>query len=234
VNVLVVDDEAPARRRLVRMLREVPDVVVSGEAENGASALEAIERLRPDLLLLDIEMPELDGLALATRSVPPVIFVTAHERHAIPAFEVDAVDYLLKPVRQERLVQALEKAARRIGVSALAAESNSPAARIVTFDRGTTRIFDARKLTRLWSSEKYTVFFADGAERLTVETLSTLEKRLAPFGFIRVHRGELIRASAVRSLQTRAGVLEVELEDGQTARVSRRSVATLKAQLDLG
>jgi DNA-binding LytR/AlgR family response regulator len=234
VNVLVVDDEAPARRRLVRMLREVPDVIVSGEAESGASALEAIERLRPDLLLLDIEMPELDGLALATRSVPPVIFVTAHERHAIPAFEVDAVDYLLKPVRQERLVQALEKAARRIGVSTLAAESDPPAARIVTFDRGTTRMFDARKLTRLWSSEKYTVFFADGAERLTAETLSTLEKRLAPFGFIRVHRGELIRASAVRSLQTRRGVLEAELEDGQIARVSRRSVAALKAQLDLG
>jgi DNA-binding LytR/AlgR family response regulator len=234
VNVLVVDDEAPARRRLVRMLHEVPDVVVSGEAACGASALEAIERLKPDLLLLDIEMPELDGLALATRSVPPVIFVTAHERHAIPAFEVDAVDYLLKPVRQERLVQALEKAARRIGASGRAAEANPPAARIVTFDRGTTRIFDARKLTRLWSSEKYTVFFADGAERLTAETLSTLEKRLAPFGFLRVHRGELIRASAVRSLQTRAGVLEVELEDGQVARVSRRSVGALKAQLDLG
>ena len=234
MNVLVVDDEAPARRRLVRMLREVPDVVVSGEAESGASALEAIERLRPDLLLLDIEMPELDGLALATRSVPPVIFVTAHERHAIPAFEVDAVDYLLKPVRQQRLIQALEKAARRIGGSALAAESNPPAARIVTFDRGATRMFDARKLTRLWSSEKYTVFFADGAERLTAETLSMLEKRLAPFGFIRVHRGELIRASAVRSLQTRGGVLEVELEDGQIARVSRRLVAALKAQLDLG
>jgi DNA-binding LytR/AlgR family response regulator len=234
VNVLVVDDEAPARRRLVRMLREIPDVVVSGEAESGASALEAIESLRPDLLLLDIEMPELDGLALAAHSVPPVIFVTAHERHAIPAFEVDAVDYLLKPVRQQRLVQALEKAARRIGASARAAESNPPAARIVTFDRGTTRMFDARKLTRLWSSEKYTVFFADGAERLTAETLSTLEKRLAPFGFIRVHRGELIRASAVRSLQTCRGVLEAELEDGQIARVSRRSLAALKAQLDLG
>ena len=234
MNVLVVDDEAPARRRLLRMLREVPNVVVSGEAASGASAIEAIERLRPDVLLLDIEMPEIDGLTLAGGSVPPVIFVTAHERHAVPAFEVDAVDYLLKPVRHERLVQALEKAARRIGaISAGVAETDAGPARIVTFDRGTTRIFDARKLTRLWSCDKYTVFLAGGAERLTAETLSTLEKRLAPFGFVRVHRAELIRLSAVRSLGARDGILEVELEDGQFARVSRRSVASLKAQLGL-
>jgi DNA-binding LytR/AlgR family response regulator len=234
VNVLVVDDEAPARRRLIRMLREVPDVIVSGEAACGASALEAISRLNPDVLLLDIEMPELDGLALAARSVPPIIFVTAHERHALPAFEVDAVDYLLKPVRQERLVQALQKAARRLGAAALTTESCPAAARITTFDRGTTRIFDARTLTRLWSSEKYTVFLDGGTERLTAETLSTLEKRLAPFGFLRVHRAELIRVSAVRSLRTRDGIVEVELDDGQTARVSRRSVAGLRAQLGLG
>jgi DNA-binding LytR/AlgR family response regulator len=234
MNVLVVDDEAPARRRLVRMLRDVPDVVVSGEAACGASALEAIEKLNPDVLLLDIEMPELDGLALAARSVPPIIFVTAHERHAAVAFEVDAVDYLLKPVRQERLVQALQKAARRLGAAAPPAEPNSAAARIVTFDRGTTRIFDARTLTRLWSSEKYTVFLDNGRERLTGETLSTLEKRLAPFGFVRVHRAELIRVSAVRSLRMRDGVLEAELCDGQIVRVSRRSAASLRAQLGLG
>jgi DNA-binding LytR/AlgR family response regulator len=234
VNVLIVDDEAPARRRLARMLSEVPGIVVAGEAFCGASALDAIERLHPDVVLLDIEMPELDGLSLASRAVPPVIFVTAHERHAPAAFDVDAIDYLLKPVRRERLIQALDKAARRIGAGpAQAADEDGGPARIVTFDRGTTRIFDARRLTRFWASDKYTVFLAGGVERLTAETLSTLEKRLAPFGFVRVHRAELIRASAVRSLGTRDGVLLAELEDGQIARVSRRSLAGLKVQLSL-
>jgi DNA-binding LytR/AlgR family response regulator len=235
VRILVVDDEAPARARLIRLLEGVPDAVVVGEAATGRDALTAIDALAPDLLLLDVEMPEMDGLRVAAECLPPVIFVTAHDRHAVPAFDVDAVDYLLKPVRRERLVQALERAARRLpgpgGGATAMGDGTIP--RIVAMDRGTTRIFDARKLTRLWASEKYTVFVAEGEERLTAEPLSTLETRLGPHGFVRVHRGELVRLSAVRGLRSENGTVEIELEDGQLARVSRRSVSMLKAELGL-
>jgi DNA-binding LytR/AlgR family response regulator len=232
VRILVVDDEAPARSRLVRLLDEVPGTSVVGEASTGREALAAIETLKPDVVLLDVEMPELDGLRVAAQALPPVIFVTAYDRHAVPAFEVDAVDFLLKPVRRERLAQALERAARRL-VSAPAGAGDGTMPRIVAVDRGATRIFDARRLTRFWASEKYTLFVADGAECLTVESLAALESRLAPHGFVRVHRGELVRLSAVRGLRYQDGNVEAELEDGQVARVSRRSVATLKAELGI-
>jgi DNA-binding LytR/AlgR family response regulator len=227
-----VDDEAPARSRLVRLLEGVPGTSVVGEASTGREALAAIDTLKPDVVLLDVEMPELDGIRVAAEVLPPVIFVTAYDRHAVPAFEVDAADFLLKPVRRERLLQALERAARRLP-SAPAAGSDLGVPRIVAVDRGTTKIFDARRLTRFWSSEKYTLFLADGAECLTVESLSTLESRLAPHGFVRVHRGELVRLSAVRGLRYQDGSVEAELEDGQIARVSRRSVSTLKAELGI-
>ena len=237
MKVLVVDDEPPARSRLIRLLQEIDDVLVVGEAGNGTEALAAIDALSPDVVLLDVEMPELDGIQVAARTsrVPAVIFVTAYDRHAVPAFEVDAADYLLKPVRRERLLQALERAARRLPATPrdAASRADAEAPRIVAFDRGTTRLFDARAVTRFWASEKYTVFVGDGEERLTAEPLSTLETRLAPHGFVRVHRGELVRLSAVRGLRQHDGIVEVELEDGQVARVSRRSVTTLKTELGL-
>lgn len=240
MRVLVVDDEEPARRRLLRLLAEIPGIEIAGEAENGTEALRACEELLPELLLLDIRMPELDGLALAARwegGLPPVIFVTAFDEHAVRAFEVGAIDYLMKPVRKERLEAALERARKRMVPAADSFKALAPrepdAPRIVTHEPGNVRIFDARSLTRLWSSEKYTVFIADGKEQLTAEPLSALETRLAPFGFLRVHRAELIRLSAVRALKSEAGIVEVELEDGQLARVSRRSIAALKTQLGL-
>lgn len=232
MRILVVDDEAPARSRLVRLLQDVPGAAIAGEASTGREALAAIEALKPDVVLLDVEMPELDGLRVAAAVLPPVIFVTAYDRHAVPAFDVDAVDFLLKPVRRERLLQALERAERRLALASTPA-GDGAIPRVVAEGRGTTKIFDARKLTRFWASEKYTVFVADGAECLTTEPLSTLETRLSPHGFVRIHRGELVRLSAVRGLRYHEGVMEAELEDGQVARVSRRSVATLKAELGL-
>jgi DNA-binding LytR/AlgR family response regulator len=238
MRILVVDDEAPARKRLLRMLGSVPHVEVVGEASTGALAVAAVRAQRPDLMLLDIQMPELDGMSLVSRGLgaPLVIFVTAHDQHAVAAFEVDAVDYLLKPVRQERLMQALERARQRLEQTPRASEAPadaSPTPHVVTFERGATRLFDARSLTRFWASDKYTVFIGDGEERLTAEPLSALARRLAPHGFARVHRAEVVRLSAVRALRSAAGVLQIELEDGQVARVSRRSIATLRAQLRL-
>lgn len=244
MKVVVVDDEAPARRRLIRMLAEVGSVEVVGEAATGLDALAVVERTRPDLLLLDIHMPGIDGLSLAARyaHLPPVIFVTAYDEHAVQAFEVHAVDYLLKPVRPERLAQAILRARARAlargspaaqaaeGFEALALPAE-PAPRVVTYEREVVRFFDARAVTRFRAESKYTAFRAEGAEHLTEEPLSALEARLAPHGFLRVHRAELVRLSAVRALRVEEGLHTVELEDGQTAVVSRRLAAAVKQAL---
>jgi DNA-binding LytR/AlgR family response regulator len=251
VKVLIVDDEAPARRRMARLLEEVGQALeeaaratlgpieVAGEAASGEEALAAIGRARPDLLLLDIEMPELDGMALAARYVdlPPLIFVTAHDQHAVRAFDLHAVDYLLKPVRPERLLRALLRAAARPtparqGFAALPpAVGGGAAARVVTQHRGAIRLFDACTVSRFWASSKYTLFLADGEEQVTEEPLAALEQRLAPLGFMRVHRGELIRVSALRALVLDDGRHWARLEDGQVAAVSRRLVRLLKEKL---
>lgn len=111
MRVLLVDDEPPALCRLARMLKRFPDVEVVGEAADGVAELEAIRTLRPDLVLLDVRMPRMDGLAVAAAgdALPPIVFTTAHDEHAVSAFDVSAVDYLLKPVTEERLRRALEK-----------------------------------------------------------------------------------------------------------------------------
>jgi DNA-binding LytR/AlgR family response regulator len=241
VRALVVDDEAPARRRLARQLAEL-GVEVCGEAEDGEGALRAARQLVPDVLFLDVRMPGLDGLSLAQRyaGLPPIVFCTAYDEFAVRAFEVNAVDYLLKPVRPERLAAAVEKVrARAEGAGASPGQGAALAGltpgntRVVSAARGEVRFFDAGTVTRFWASEKYTLFLADGQEQLTEESLADLEARLGGLGFVRVHRGELVRASAVKALRSEAGGHEVELADGQVARVSRRSVESLRQALAL-
>ena len=236
----MVDDELPARRRLVRMLEQLPGVEVAGQAGDGLAALAVVADARPDLILLDINMPGLDGLALAARHahLPPVVFVTAHDEHAVRAFELNAVDYLLKPVRPERLAVALQRAeARRLpapdGFAALGIDPRTAGPRVVTHERGVVRLFDARDITRFSAADKYTAFRVGGEEHLTEEPLSQLEERLAPHGFVRIHRGELVAAAAVRSLDVADGAHRVHLSDGQVARVSRRLVTTLRKQLGI-
>lgn len=245
MRVLIVDDEAPARRRLLRQLSALEGITIVGEAEDGLDAFAKAQRLTPDLVLLDIDMPALDGLTLASRAheLPPVVFVTAHAEHAIRAFELHAVDYLLKPVRPERLEQALERAririashrsmslAERAALDQIAPSTSSY--RIVSANRRTAKIFDARELTRLWSRDKYTAFIADGEEQLCEESLNALELRLATHGFVRVHRAELVNLRRVRALHHSADGAELELDDGQRALVSRRALAAVKVALGL-
>ncbi|WNG30588.1 response regulator transcription factor [Cystobacter fuscus] len=242
MRVLIVDDEEPARRRLSRLLSGLPDVEVVGDAGDGEEALRRVEELRPDLLLLDVRMPGMDGLALAQRyrELPPLIFVTAHDDYAVRAFEAHAVDYLLKPVRPERLADALERARGRLLAKQAAVsrvlEAVAPvdsSCRIVTVSQGVFHFFDARSISRFWSSDKYTLFLAQQREQCTEESLTQLEERLRSHGFLRVHRGELIQLTHVKAVYSRNGELEVELQDGQLARVSRRSASTLKAALGM-
>lgn len=244
MRVLVVDDEPLARSRLLRMLEGIPEAEAVGEAANGREALERIEALDPDVVLLDVRMPGLDGLAVARAAeATAIVFTTAHDEYAVEAFELCAVDYLMKPVRQERLARALERARDRSGdggrqrieevFNRLLEASAGTAARVrVTARRGgTIRVFDAQEIPRFSAAGGYTSFRHAGEEFLLDESLSELEARLAAAGFVRVHRAELVRLDAVRALHAAEDGTRVELSDGQLVPVSRRSVADLKRRL---
>lgn len=241
IRALVVDDEVPARRRLRRMLESVSDVEVVGEAGDGEEALEAARSLQPDVMFLDVRMPGMDGLTLAQRftALPPIVFCTAWNEFAVQAFEVNAVDYLLKPVNPERLQQAIErlKGRRPVASEAVAQVLNAVApinpTRVVSGGRGELRFFDARQVTRFWASDKYTLFRADNEEHLTEESLQSLSARLEGFGFLQVHRSELVRVDAIKSLRSEDGIHEVTLSDGQVARVSRRELPAVRRALGL-
>lgn len=241
MRLLLVDDEAPARRRLRRMLDEIGGVEVAGEASDGIEALAQIEALRPDLLLLDVRMPRLDGVALALEheGLPPVIFITAHDEYAVAAFEAHAVDYLLKPVRRARLQRAIGRARQRCAAAAANTASSVLSAlqlaplRVSARSRASTRLFDVASIARFYAADKLTAFRSDGEEHLLDDSLSTLELRLARHRFLRVHRAELINLDRVQALHNEHGVCEVELDNGQRARVSRRSVARLRQALGL-
>jgi DNA-binding LytR/AlgR family response regulator len=242
VKVLLVDDEALARARLLRMLAGIEGIEPVGEAETGREALDKIAELAPDCVLLDVRMPGLDGLEVARNTDVPVIFTTAHDGYAVEAFELAAVDYLLKPVRRERLLRALEKVRRgasagRDRLDALFQRllTNSPAApaRISARRGDAVHLFDPAEIVRFKAAGGYTCFQRDGHEFLLDESLSQLEERLSPLGFLRVHRSELVRLDAVRALHGEAGNTMVELSDGQRAPVSRRLVADLRRRLGI-
>jgi DNA-binding LytR/AlgR family response regulator len=225
MKVLIVDDEPLARARLRRMLEKLEDIEIAGEADRGSTALVLAESLEPDLLLLDLEMPGLDGLGVAEKKgLPPVIFVTGNPNHAVTAFELDAVDYVLKPVRPERLEAALEKARRRIE-----AKKPSTPERLVVHDGGATLLVDPLTVELFTATDKYTQLIVEGRELLVRDSLDTLEERFAPLGFVRVHRSALVRKDAVVSV----GEGELELKSGAKVEVSRRRSAELKRALGL-
>lgn len=237
MRVLVVDDEAPARRRLVRMLGRLGGVEVVGEAADGEEALAMVRAHAPQLLLLDIEMPEMDGLELAEEpGLPPIVFTTAHAEHALRAFEVAAIDYLLKPISRERLAEAIERARARVSAPPAEAPAAAPTdtPRITARSGGTVHVVDATEITRLYAEDKVTVCVHEGRELLLDESLSALEQRLAAHGFFRTHRAELVNLAAVRALHTEDGSTRVELRDGSEAAVGRRMVAALKRRLGIG
>lgn len=219
MRVLVVDDEPPARRRLVRLVEALGFQVV-GEAGDGEAALAAIERFARDVVLLDISMPGLDGLEVAARTGVAIVFTTAHPEHAVAAFEVEAVDYLLKPVARERLEAALSRTQRQRRTVRLTARHGD-----------TARVFDVKQVARFTARDKYTVCEIDGEELLLEESLSALEERLAPLGFVRVHRAELVDLGRVVRTTRDGGALVLELDDGTCARVSRRATQAVRERL---
>ncbi len=258
LRLLLADDEPLALRRLARLLTQCPDVTVVAQARDGEAAAAAIREQAPDLVLLDIHMPGLDGLTLAAHLArthptrPLVIFTTAHASHAVDAFDTSAVDYLLKPLELPRLLRALERARARLSARSASpaapaaavepphpslagdprADLLSPPLRLTARSGDTFRLFDPRHITRLWSQDKYTAFLFAQVEHLLDESLTSLEARLAPLSVLRVHRAELVALPHIRALHLDGDTATVSLSDGQLAPVSRRYLPLLRRRLE--
>jgi DNA-binding LytR/AlgR family response regulator len=241
MKVLVVDDEPLAREWLGRLLGRMLDVRLCGEASSGDEALEKARSLGADVVLLDIHIPGKSGLEVARAlGDTPVVFTTAYGRYALEAFELDACDYLVKPVRYEQLVKSLERARRRRALQDLvlreqALPQGAPADEetLVVHERGAAHFVNVRRITRFRAADKYTLFRVDGVEHVVRDSLERLEERFAPLGFVRVHRSELVRKDAVVSLSSEPGGATIELLDGQHVAVSRRYLASAKRALGL-
>ena len=220
MNVLIVDDEPPARTRLRQLLDETGEHAVVGEARNGQEALELSARLEPDVILLDISMPGLSGIETAhhlnaLEKPPCVIFTTAYDRYAIEAFDARAVGYVLKPVRRERLERALQQAARlshgtlgEIGKGfGLTEQRNHVCARV----RGELKLIPLSDIAYFHADQKYVTVYHRHGEDLIDDSLKTLEDEFAD-RFVRIHRKALVAVEKIESLRkTPDGRMEVEL-----------------------
>jgi DNA-binding LytR/AlgR family response regulator len=231
MRVLIADDEPIARQVLREHLEALPAVEIAGEAASGAEAVERILELDPDLVLLDQQMPELDGLAVVRRlraRMPLVIFVTAFEQHALEAFEVGAVDYLLKPVRRERLERAIEKA-RRQWRPPLATQ---PVRKKVAARRGSDiYLLDPAEIIAFQAEGELVHVLTANQRYLASATLKELEKDPALGAFRRVHRSTLINSDHIRKmspLSSRRWLLK--MSNGFEAVVSKRLAGALRGQ----
>jgi two-component system LytT family response regulator len=264
VRVLVVDDEPLARQRVLDLLARQEGVDVVGASEDGTEAVEAIVSLRPDLVFLDIQMPGLSGLDVVARvgaeRMPATVFVTAYDRHALRAFELAAVDYLVKPFDDERFARAFSRARQRVqqaevarvtrqllaalGETAAAPDEAAgsaparPAAparyleRIAVESRGQVRYVPVESIDSITASGPYAELHVGGQVHLVRQRMQWLEERLDPGLFLRIHRSAIVRLDHVDALQRRPrGEAAVRLRDGSELPVSRSRREMLEARL---
>ncbi len=243
LRAVIVDDEESARALLREYLGEHPEVEVVAECANGFEAVKAVQDLRPDLLLLDIQMPKLDGFEVLELldERPAVIFATAYDEYAVRAFEVHAVDYLLKPFSPERLAEALVRAeARRAGgepqplreIARLRAGPDRPLARIVVRSESRIHVLPVDRIDYLEARDDQVRIKIGGEEHLKAQTLSELEDLLDPARFVRIHRSYLLNLDRLARLELYAKDSHVAiLTDGTKLPVSRSGYARLKELL---
>ncbi len=238
INAMIVDDEAPARSELRYLLEETGRI---GNIVEASSAREAVERLmenRADVMFLDISMPKTSGMQLAEalhklKNPPAVVFVTAYSEYALEAFDVDAVDYLMKPVETERLKQALDKVATRIKPTK---HSTPPVERIPVEKSGRKVLVPVDQIRYIEAKDDYSCIYTDNDRYLSTISLAKLESRLSDHGFFRVHRGYIVNLSYVEDVETiSSGILQLGINgvEGKKISVSRRRVVALKRALGL-
>lgn len=248
LRALIADDEALARERITALLKTEPDITVAGQCRDGYEAIEAIRRLRPDLLFLDVEMPEVDGFgvlrALDPEQIPVVIFTTAYDHYAVQAFEAHALDYLLKPFDAERFRRALDRArgelaqarsgdlARRL-LHMLHASRPAAADRLVIKSGGKVVFLRTAEIEWVEAAANYVCVHTGRESYLLRETMNSFEARLDAERFMRIHRSIIVNLEKIRALQPcNNGEYIVILEDGKELSLSRSYRERLQHYLD--
>lgn len=264
ITVLIADDEPLARQRLVDLVGREADLEVVGVAQNGPEAVDAIQKLEPDLVFLDVQMPGLSGIevvrAVGVDAMPCTIFVTAYDDYALRAFDLAALDYLLKPFDDERFEQSVARARKLLGLRVVSeltdrlvmllesqrpgrgnsqAERKGPSTsyleRIAVEMRGQIRVVPVEKIQFIAASGPYAVLHAGSDRYLVRERMQTLEERLDPDAFFRIHRSTIVRLEEVEALLNHGGGdYEVRLRSGKHLSVSRNRREALERHLGLG
>lgn len=241
IRVLIVDDEPLARRGIGQLLQTETDFVIAGEASNGREAFDSMEKLAPDLVFLDIQMPLADGFSfvenLASERLPEIVFVTAYDEHAIRAFEAGAIDYVLKPINEERFQKTLERIRRRILagenhslenkisdlLKALKPSENKYLQRISVKENGRIRFLEVEKIDWISSLGNYVEIYSEREKFVLRETMDGIESKLNPSEFVRIRRSKIVRISRIKELQPLFnGEYSVVLFDGTELTSSRR------------
>jgi len=220
LRVLIIDDEPLARRNLAALLARDPTIVAIGQCGSADEAVTALATLQPDLVFLDIEMPECDGFELLERIGPSlpfaIVFVTAHHQFALRAFEVGALDYLMKPFDDQRFARVLARARERLRVP-------EEARRFIVKNGSTLEVVKFAEIDWIEASDYYSTLHAGGRTHMLRRSLADLDTLLMQHGFHRIHRSAIVNLSRVRTLAIREdGEYEVVLESAQRLRMSRR------------
>jgi two-component system LytT family response regulator len=223
IRTLIVDDEPFARASLLVLLRRDPEIEIAGECASGLEALDAIRSARPDLVFLDIRMPDCDGFELLERlgpaETPAIVFVTAFDEYALRAFEVEAMDYLLKPFDDARFARALARAKESVRQKRSTAQTND---RIIVRSAGRVTFLRIPEIDWIEAADYYVCLHTGARTHLLRRTLAEMEKDLDPYAFCRIHRSTIVNLAHVRELRTDSnGEYEVVLKDATALRLSR-------------
>jgi two-component system, LytTR family, response regulator len=251
IRVLIVDDEPIARKGIRRLLDEAPDVEIVGECGDGAEAVSAIRKRSPDLVLLDVQMPELDGFGVLEKvgleQGPEIIFVTAYDEYTLRAFDVHALDYLLKPVNPERFHKALgrararlqNKSSERLNNNLLALLENyrreeKTATRFAVKTRQGALLVNADDVDWVEAAGNYVSLRVGAQAHLLSETISGVESRLDPRKFLRIHRSRIVNVERIKLLRPLFhGEYEIVLKDGTRLTSGRAYRERIRERLDL-
>lgn len=252
IRTVIIDDEPPARRGIVLLLASQPDFSVAGECQNGKEAVSMIAATKPDLIFLDIQMPGMSGFdvlsSIERKETPATIFLTAHDEYALAAFDVHALDYLLKPIDEERFFFALERARELLALKQPAAQQQKisgllsieterkeggPLRRLVVRESGRTFFVAVDDIEWIEAIGDYAGLHVKGRTHMLRESMAVLESRLDPTKFTRIHRSAIVRLDCVTALRARTNRDgTVQLESGTELKVSRTYSVGLRKALE--